>query len=348
MEVIDRYIYAVTQRLPKQQREDIKQELQSLIEDMLEERIPDGPIAKEDVERVLLELGHPNELAAKYRGYERYLIGPMLFDAYLTILKIVMASIAIGLTAVWAIETFVSHSGILDPIANYLTSLVSAAAQGFVWVTVIFAWIERRQRLNVAGNDSRNKAWKPSDLPPIPDAKTQIKRSGPISSIFFTIVVLVICLYSTDLLGVWRLHDGTLTVVSFLNNDVFRHYWPLLWMVAAFSILREIVRIIVQQRSGKLLVFHIVVTLIITVLMCTLFADNALLNPDFIQDLIALSHLSPEGKDFDTLVSLWPKVNEWLVNATIVLALLDIITESYAWYRTKSAPAPITKQKPLV
>lgn len=29
MEVIDRYIYAVTQRLPEQQREDIKRELQA-------------------------------------------------------------------------------------------------------------------------------------------------------------------------------------------------------------------------------------------------------------------------------------------------------------------------------
>jgi hypothetical protein len=99
MEVIDRYIYAVTQRLPEQQREDIKRELQSLIEDMLEERISTGQASKEDVESVLLELGHPNELAVKYRGNERYLIGPMLIDTYLTTLKIVLASIIIGLTA---------------------------------------------------------------------------------------------------------------------------------------------------------------------------------------------------------------------------------------------------------
>ncbi|MFF2157255.1 permease prefix domain 1-containing protein [Paenibacillus chitinolyticus] len=65
MEIIDRYIYAVTQRLPEQQRDDIKRELQSLIEDMLEERMPTGQASKEDVESVLLELGPPNELAAE-------------------------------------------------------------------------------------------------------------------------------------------------------------------------------------------------------------------------------------------------------------------------------------------
>lgn len=61
--------------------------MQSLIEDMLEERIPAGQASKEDVESVPLELGRPNELAAKYRGYERYLIGPMLLDTYLTLLQ---------------------------------------------------------------------------------------------------------------------------------------------------------------------------------------------------------------------------------------------------------------------
>lgn len=160
MEVIDRYIYAVTQRLPEQQREDIKRELQSLIEDMLEERIPAGQASKEDVESVLLELGHPNELAAKYRGYERYLIGPMLLDTYLTTLKIVLASIVIGLSVVFVPFIFEG----VNPVS-------------------------------------------------IPDAKMKINRSGPILGIFFTIVIMAICFYLTDLLGIWRYHDGVLTAV---------------------------------------------------------------------------------------------------------------------------------------
>ncbi|WP_018754248.1 HAAS signaling domain-containing protein [Paenibacillus terrigena] len=202
MEVIDRYIYAVTQRLPEQQREDIKRELQSLIEDMLEERISTSQASEEDVESVLLELGSPNELASKYRGYERYFIGPMLIDAYLTTLKIVLTSIIIGLTAFFIIDTFLSHSERLEPVTSYLISLVSGAAQGFFWVTVVFAWMDYRQRLNSAGSGSRNKAWRPSDLPRIPDAKMKIKKRRPILGIFFTIVVMVLCINSADLLGI--------------------------------------------------------------------------------------------------------------------------------------------------
>ncbi|MFD0621340.1 hypothetical protein ACFQZR_28365 [Paenibacillus sp. GCM10027629] len=343
MEIIDRYIYAVTQRLPEQQREDIKRELQSLIEDMLEERIPTGQASKEDIESVLLELGPPNELAAKYRGYERYLIGPMLIDAYLTTLKIVLASIVIGITAVFTIETFLSHSGSLDPVTSYLASLVTGAAQGFAWVTVIFTWMEYRQRRNITGNGSRNKAWKPSDLPQIPDAELKIKRRKPILGIFFTIVVMVVCLYLTDLLGIWRNHDGVLTTVPFLNIDVFRHYSPLLWIVAAFIIMKQIVRIIVRYRSSKLLVFHIVMTIIPTILVCIMLADKTLWNPHFIQDLTTSNLLPTDGNDFKTLVSNWPNVKEWLVNAIVVLALLDIITESFAWYRAKSSPSAIIK-----
>lgn len=346
MEVIDRYIYAVTQRLPEQQREDIKRELQSLIEDMLEERIPTGQVSKEDVESILLELGHPNELAAKYRGYERYLIGPMLIDTYFTTLKIVLASIVIGLTAVFIIDIFLSNSGQLDPVTSYLASLVTGAAQGFAWVTVVFAWMEYRQRRNIASNSSKNKAWKSSDLPLIPDAKMKIKRIRPILSIFFTIVVMVICLYLTDLLGIWRYHDGTLTNVPFLDNDVFRRYWPLLWIVAALSITKQIVRIIVHYRSSKLLGFHIMMTIITTMLVCIMLADNALWNPHFIQDLTASNFLPAEGNDFKTLVSTWPRVKEWLINAIVVFSLLDIITESFAWYQAKSSPSTITKQNP--
>ena len=38
LDLIERYIYAATKRLPKKQREDVAQELRGLIDDMLNER----------------------------------------------------------------------------------------------------------------------------------------------------------------------------------------------------------------------------------------------------------------------------------------------------------------------
>lgn len=55
MEMMERYIYAVTRKLPQSQREDIGKELRGLIEDMLEERVPIGTVTEKDLEDVLID-----------------------------------------------------------------------------------------------------------------------------------------------------------------------------------------------------------------------------------------------------------------------------------------------------
>ncbi|UVI33353.1 hypothetical protein [Paenibacillus spongiae] len=336
MELIDRYIYAVTQRLPEQQRADIKQELQGLIEDMMEERAPAGQASREVAEGVLLELGHPNALAAKYRGYDRYLIGPLMFEPYLTTLKIVLISIAIAMTGIFAIESIVEPHDVLEHFTDFLVSLVIAAAQGFGWVTIVFALIDYRQQKNAVVSQM-NKGWKPSDLPPIPDRNMQIKMSEPIAGIIFTVLFTVLCLYSIDLVGVWRFHDGERTVIPFLNADVFRNYLPMVGVLAALGILKECIRIIVRKRTGKMIAFHIVLSVVVTVLVCVMLSDPAIWNADFIHQMQTAGILSAGGEDYDTVVSIWSRISDWLVIIIGFFALLDIISETYKWYRMKTS-----------
>ncbi len=60
-EMIKRYIYEVIRRVPEDSREDIRLELQTLVEDMCtEEQIP--------VQEALQKLGAPEEFAKRYRG----------------------------------------------------------------------------------------------------------------------------------------------------------------------------------------------------------------------------------------------------------------------------------------
>jgi len=336
MEVIDRYIYAVTQRLPEQQREDIRRELRGLIEDMLEERAPAGQASREDVESVLTELGHPNALAAKYRGSnDRYLIGPSMLDSYLTTLKIVLISIGIGLSVLFAIQIIVTPDGVLERFTEYAASLFSAGAQGFAWVTVIFALIEYRKRKNAAGTADSPVAWKPADLPEIPDEQSRIKLSDPIASIIFTVLFTVICVYSVELLGIWRLHEGERTVISFLDADAFRAYLPVIWGLAALGILKECIRIIARNRSGKLLAFHIVVSIASAVAACIVLADSAIWNPDFIREMEAAGLLNSGWDNYDSLVSIWTRASGWLVGLVALFGAIDIISESYKWYRVK-------------
>ena len=80
--MINRYIYAVTRELPEKSRKEIANELKELIDDMLG-GMNQAMSAEEKIEQVLRELGNPKELANRYRGKSRYLIGPKYFDKYL-------------------------------------------------------------------------------------------------------------------------------------------------------------------------------------------------------------------------------------------------------------------------
>lgn len=336
MEMVDRYIYAVTQRLPERQRMDIRQELQSLIEDMLEERAPAGQASREDVESVLLELGDPNALAVKYRGYDRYLISPMMFESYLTTLKIVLISIAVAMPVLFAIERLFSPAEILEQFTDFVVTLISAGMQGFVWVTVIFALIDYRQRKDGIDHVDK-KGWKPSDLPQIPDRTTHIKMSEPIASIIFIVLFTVICLYSIDLLGIWRFNDGERVVIPFLNAEVFQNYLPIIWIVAALGILKESIRIIVRKRTGNMLALHTVITVASTILVCIVLSDSAIWNPDFIQQLVVSGILPVGGEDYDTINSIWTRSTELVIDIIILIAIIDILSETYKWYRAKAS-----------
>ena len=65
-DLIERYIYAVTKKLPKRMREDISKELYSLIMDMLESRCGEIKPTDKDIRVVLTELGTPSDLANNF------------------------------------------------------------------------------------------------------------------------------------------------------------------------------------------------------------------------------------------------------------------------------------------
>lgn len=176
MELIERYIYAVTKRLPESQRADVAKELRGNIEDMLS----DQPTKKE-VEGILLGLGEPSKLASEYRGKNRYLIGPEYFDQYIHVLKLA----CIILAAIGGIGTFFeayiskvdgnSISYMFQVIGNVIGACFNGALHGFVWVTVIFFVFEKFD-LGYDGKYKRSE-WSPLDLPEIP--KVDIKRIYP-------------------------------------------------------------------------------------------------------------------------------------------------------------------------
>ena len=138
-DLIKRYSAETVRHLRPAEREEVERELTSSILDMVGESPSDSV-----VESTLLELGPPSALAAKYRGRERYLIGPSMFDLYMMVLKLVTV-IVLTVTLVLTILTFFldpTGLSIVKMVTRTVAALFSAASGVFLWVTITFALLD--------------------------------------------------------------------------------------------------------------------------------------------------------------------------------------------------------------
>ena len=154
MTLVDRYLRAVRDHLPRADQDDIINELadslQSRIEDEASSR--GRPLLEAEEAAILKEFGHPMAVAARFRGDERSvtfggrLIGPELFPAYMKVL-----AVNVAITLLIAAIALVAGSPIWS---GFLGILVPLAIQ-FTIVTAIFVWIDRRWIRDPDGWDPR-------------------------------------------------------------------------------------------------------------------------------------------------------------------------------------------------
>ncbi|WP_438445020.1 hypothetical protein [Gorillibacterium sp. sgz5001074] len=338
MELIKRYVYAVIHRLPEPMRADVEKELHGLILDMLEERAPGGEPSPEQVEEVLLELGDPERLADQYRGTRRYLIGPDLFPAYFSVLKIVLSSIAIAMAVLFAVEALLEPPQALHHMAGGLASLLTALMQGFVWVTVIFGYAE------YAGIQEKLKpksarAWKPSDLQQIPDPKLRIRKSDPVTGMIFTVLLFVLCTFSFDLFGLWIQRDGTMTVVRFFDETVFRPFLPFIWLWLALNVMKDCVKLITGKWTLKLAALELVLVIYQLVLAGFMFADTSIWNPIFVEQAADAGLVQAGSDAFDSLQTAWDAVTGGmlvLIAFCLVIHLGVVAAKAYRMSQSRS------------
>lgn len=144
--LIERYVYDVTRRLPEKEREDVKRELNANILDMLPEEPTD-----EDIGNALNGMGSPAKLADSYRQTPRCLISPTLYDEYISALKWVLPLVGaifliIGVVVGFAQAVREGVAGV-DWIELLVSGTISGAIDGliqaFFWTTVGFAIADR-------------------------------------------------------------------------------------------------------------------------------------------------------------------------------------------------------------
>ncbi len=310
-DVIERYFYQVVRRLPPGQREDIKKELQGLIEDMLSERT-DNP-TKEDIDAVLMELGRPWELANKYRDSKRYLIGPQYYEFYIFILKIVLGATAFGMIIAMTVSLVTSPpTDIVSGIADFLGSIIMALLQAFAWLTFGFAMAERYsdKKINFKFPDDK---WKPSDLPPVPVEKATIRRSEPIAGIIFTLIVMIIFNVAPQILSVYVAGEE-LTVVPIFNLEIWPSIISVFNTLFVLGIAKEFVRLLFGRYNMTLAISVTLINIVSLVMAVLLFTNPAIWNPDFVSTLTSI-HAFGMSSDFDLafFVNIFKTVFVWLL-----------------------------------
>lgn len=175
-EMIERYIYDVTRRLPENERGEIKRELEASITDML----PDNP-SRQDITAVLTKLGSPRILAEQYRQKPQYLISPAMFDNYISVLKAVTAIVAVVCGCIEVVLALSSGS-IVQVISSGIAMAFEGALQTALWITVGFV---------IAEKCGYKQEWKLEDLPQLPTG-IKISRSSSIAGMIMSVFLPVL------------------------------------------------------------------------------------------------------------------------------------------------------------
>jgi hypothetical protein len=234
MDLINRYAHEVGQYLPHRLRADVEAELRSLLTESVEEKALLGgvPAEEELAAKVLREFGTPKDVAARYAPEPQYLIGPRLYPAYRTAVRIMLPVLAAVVLVLVVVGQF-RHPGeppSVVPFVRATGSFLWSALVNLGIMTLVFALVERaiRQR------EAAGKAWDPSALPPVNDPD-RISYFGRIFALYAIAALALLFNFFPDWVAVYLFRNDDASVYPLLTPD-FSRYLPLInaWWLLAF------------------------------------------------------------------------------------------------------------------
>lgn len=241
--LIERYLYDVTRRLPEKSREDVSRELRANIYDMLPEDADEG-----EIREVLQQLGAPSTLAEQYRQKPRYLISPAVYDDYIRVIRwlvpligVILLVLGLVLGAIDAIsgeELVTGEIFFKSMISRGMGMGLSGALQAVVWTTVGFA-IADRTGVRFA------EQWTPDELPEeLPPDKDSIPLVDSVVELIITVVgTFVAALFLTGAfpIAVSLTHNGV--AVELFSSEFLAACIPALAALAVFETLEHLAKI---------------------------------------------------------------------------------------------------------
>jgi hypothetical protein len=272
MSLIERYIYAVTQDMPEDQRDDVADELRGIIEDSLDDK---GSRSKKHIKEVLIAMGDPTSLAYRYKGTNQYLIGPDLYGVYVRALKL---TLSIGLP-IGSIISLIAHitqqpESIIGLIVSVVGTICAIGIQILFWVTLIFFIFEKT---NVKEKDlNKNNAWTPEMLPEI-TSKRQIPIFESVSDIVWYCLLILLPFIAQPLVGVHL--DGQVTPI--FNPQILSIWIPIALTFGVIGLMKSILKLQLRNWTRGLTIFNVLFALAMSVALAVLPFTTQFINPAF-------------------------------------------------------------------
>jgi hypothetical protein len=315
--LIDRYIQAVTGRLPKNLRDDVGRELRSSLEEALAGgNHPHGAEPSDsEVSLLLKNYGSPDEIAGSYLPRKKYLIGPELFPTFVKVLKICLIVLAcvVGISLVSEIwDGFDSAVDVFVVLSNFINEFIDDGLGILGLLVVIFAINERCG----GGKSSKPHEWDPMTLPKL-KAAPQIDRTGLAIEQGFAILALVLLWIFPEKIGILFMSNDTSGFITLFKSNLGGHA-PLLSVALAALVLRNWVLISKKQWTPPLRLAEVVILLLWIVLYYRMLVGESFVidDPAFHQN----GDLSPDALDFFSdyiLVYAWTVIRLIIAGALI-------------------------------
>ena len=341
-ELIDRYIYQVVRRLPRDQRGEVSLELQELIGDMLE--------AGGSAEDVLSKLGDPAKFAEKYQDRSHCLIGPEYYDNYVWLLRIVLTCVTATVFVVSVIQGIRDGIVLADGetagaaimaagtgIANGFTGIFIAGLSAFGGVTLAFAVMERRKiRFEMKKEKSwtvrdlgdnftgKQKVWTPGNLSPIPHKKAMISRGDSIVGIVFIMIFGVLLIFAPQFFGAVFPDGEVVRTIPVFNLDQWDIILPLFILSLAIGLADEVLHLVVGHYCRLVMISSIVTGGLQMILLFLLLKAFPLWNPGFATEL-ELYLGGQDGTGLNEIITRWN--GDFVSNCFLAFGLMITLLE---------------------
>ncbi len=295
-DLIERYLYDVSRYLPYKQKNDITNELRSIIDDMIEERCADIAPTEKDVRVVLTELGTPAEVGAEYGlGKQKSLISGIYFIKYKMFLKIILLAVAFGLSVSTFINIAINNIDAVNGIYSLLGDVFSVSVAIIGVMTIVFALLERKS-VNI-------EEFTFESLPPVPKKQEKISMVETILSLALNILFTTILILAPNLIAFEFVFNNE--ILSVFNVEFIRGAWWIILIIGFAGITDDIIKIIDGRYTKRVMLTNIITGCITIVSFLYIFSDNNILTAEFVEYSMLTDFTANYIKFFPIVISIF-------------------------------------------